>query len=173
MTAREIYMAGLNAGLPQPDVDAVNKALALMDDAVKQANKIADENSTAWAKLKATVTDVNLDAIKGEAKMLANSVKSMHGTADKLLNDPTTTHDRVISFVKSAADIADLSVLKDVGTRNDLLALVKEVSKNTAADLKVETKGLFESIWGSLSGWQKVAVVAIPVGYVAWKVTRD
>jgi hypothetical protein len=163
-------LCGDAPALSHGDLEAkAAKALALLQNALAEAQKIiADEGSGAWASLKAKVTGVDLDAAKNQVATLATDVDRMVKVQAGF--GPDTPVAKLQDFVKACEQMADLTVLKDSVSRNDLAALSKEVGTATVKDVAVEVKAVSKSLWATLwdplPWWGKFLVVGVPVAAV-------
>lgn len=124
--------------IAEADKAAIVKAVQLLDAALAEARQIVSDTGGAGGWLKAKVTGVDLDSLKAEVATMEKAVSSMHDTADRLIA-ADTSHERTVSFVRSAADIANISELKDSANRNSLAKMAVDVGAATVADVK---KGL-------------------------------
>lgn len=168
------YMAGVASieGLGDDqlpgDLDNAKKALTYLDNALKEAKDIVSkDDSGILASIKSKVTGVNIDALKGEAKMLENSTSRMHKVFDGF--DGTTPHSKIVSFIQDANAMSDLTVLKESSSRNSLGKLASEVSSGTIQDLADKSKTLTKSIWDAIPLPYKIGGGIAAVGLVLWK----
>jgi hypothetical protein len=164
-------IAGMTDAPKLPDDnDNIQKALDLMDSALAQAVKIEDENSGFWATLKSQFTGAQLDSMKGEVETFKKAAASMHDSGNKLINDSSATHDKVISFITSVKEISDISAIKDTAEMSKLSNLVSTVSKETATQVKAESKELALSIWDNIPLPVKIGGgIALGIGII-WKI---
>lgn len=154
------------------DNAAIDQALALMDAALAEAKQIVADNSGTWAKLKASVTGAQLDAMKGEVDTFAHAAQTMHDTGAKLKADPNTTHDRIVDFLRSVKTITNISALKDSANYNKLSNLVTDVGGRTLSDIGNKAKSISSSVWDVIPTSYKIGGAVVLAGVVWWKVLR-
>lgn len=154
------------------DNDAIDQALALMDAALAEAQKMVADNSGAWAHLKASVTGAQIDTMKSAVDTFAKAASTMHDTGARLKADPNTTHDRVVDFLRSVKSITNIDALRDSANYAKLSTLVSDVGGRTLSDIGNKAKSVSASIWDAVPTSYKIVGGIAVVGIVGWKVLR-
>lgn len=147
------------------DLDKARQAMATLRAAYAEAQKLIGEQDSLTATLKAKVTGVNLDALKGEVKMLGVAVDRFAGVLAGF--DSSTPHSKVNSLIRDMSQAADIGILKESVNRNSLVKMAGDVGAMTVKDIEVKAKSLWESI---PMGWKVVGGLGtVGLLYVAAK----